>query len=66
VVWSVLKRDRPFVEPDPTVVKNIERQKQIRHHVNRLRQLGADEVAIVGIMERLLAGAACDRRPGSG
>jgi hypothetical protein len=66
VVWSVLKRDRPFVEPDPTVVKNIERQKQIRHHVNRLRQLGADEVAIVGIMERLLAGAACDGRPGSG
>jgi hypothetical protein len=51
----VLKRDRPFVEPDPTVVKNIERQKQIRHHAHRLRQLGADEGAIVGIMERLLA-----------
>lgn len=55
VIWSVLKHDRPFVEPDPTVLKSIERQKQIRHHANRLRQLGADEGTITAVMETLLA-----------
>ena len=55
VIWSVLKHDRPFVEPDATVLKTIERQKQIRHHANRLRQLGADEGTIAVVMEKLLA-----------
>jgi len=55
VVWSVLKHGRPFIEPDPIVLKTIERQKQIRHHANRLRQLGADAEAITAVMETLLA-----------
>jgi len=55
VVWSVLQQDRPFVEADPTVLQTMERQKQIRHHANRLRQLGADEGAVAGVVERLLA-----------
>ena len=54
VIWSVLKHDRPFVEPDVLVVRTLEREKQIRHHSQRLRQLGADEQTIAALMKTLL------------
>ena len=54
VIWSVLKHDRPFVEPDAVVLKTLEREKQIRHHAQRLRQLGADEQAIAHLTKNLL------------
>jgi hypothetical protein len=54
VIWSVLKHDRPYVEPDVLVLKTLEREKQIRHHAQRLRQFGADEQAIATLMKNLL------------
>jgi transposase len=54
VIWSVLKKDRPFVEPDAVVVQNLQREKQIRHHALRLRQLGAPEEAIGAMVANLL------------
>jgi transposase len=54
IIWSVLKNDRAFVEPDPTVLKLLEREKQIRHHALHLRQLGADQETIASIVQNLL------------
>ena len=54
VIWSVLKHDRPYVEPDVLVLKTLEREKQIRHHAQRLRQLGADEQTIATLIKNLL------------
>jgi hypothetical protein len=54
VIWSVLKHDRPYVEPDVLVLKTLEREKQIRHHAQWLRQLGADEQTIATLMKNLL------------
>jgi transposase len=53
--WSVLKNDRPYVEPDAAVLESLERQKQIRHHTRRLREMGADEQTINMLTEKLLA-----------
>jgi transposase len=53
--WSVLKHDRPYVEPDAAVLKDLERQKQIQHHTRKLRELGADEQTIKTLTEKLLA-----------
>jgi transposase len=53
VIWSVLKNDRPYVEPDQTVVENLERQKQIHHHTRKLREMGADERTIEALVEQL-------------
>src|ERR1039458_2671911 len=64
VIWSVLKNDRPFVEPDATVLKTLEREKQIRHHALRLRQLGADEETIAAMVENLLEDAPILTDPG--
>src|SRR5665213_2968717 len=43
VIWSVLRNDRPYVEPDAKVLQHLERQKQVRYHTQRLRELGADD-----------------------
>jgi transposase len=55
VIWSVLRNDRPYVEPDAEVLENLERQKQIRHHACRLREMGADEQTIRTLIDKLLA-----------
>jgi transposase len=55
VVWSVLKNNRPYAEPDAAIVENLERQKQIRHHMRKLREMGADEQTINALMDKLLA-----------
>jgi transposase len=54
VIWSVLKNDRPYVEPDDMVLENLERQKQIRHHARKLSEMGADEKTIKTLVEKLL------------
>jgi transposase len=46
VIWSVLKNDRPYVEPDATVVEGLQRQRLIPHHTRKLREMGADEQTI--------------------
>lgn len=54
-VWSVLKNDRPYVEPDRAVLENLERQKQIQYHMRRLREMGVDEQTIQALTEQLMA-----------
>jgi hypothetical protein len=54
VAGSILKNDRPYTEPDATVMKALEREKQVRHHTRRLSQLGADEKTIQTMLETLL------------
>lgn len=53
VVWSVLSHHRPYVEPDAMVLEILQREKQVRHHALRLRQLGADEktTLLVNLLE---------------
>jgi hypothetical protein len=54
VIWSVLKNDRPYVEPDDMVLHNLERQKQIRHYGRKLSEMGADEQTIRTLVDKLL------------
>jgi transposase len=54
-IWSVLKNDRPYVEPDTAVLENLERQRQIRHHTRKLQEMGADKETIDKLTEKLLA-----------
>ena len=42
VVWQVLQRMTPYNEPANEVLQQQERGKKIRHHLQRLRQLGID------------------------
>ena len=52
-VWSVLKHDTAYVEPDAAVLSSLERQKQIRQQARKLRELGADEQTIQTLVEQL-------------
>jgi transposase len=52
--WSVLKNDRPYVEPDSVLLENLERQKQVQHHTRRLREMGADQQTINMLVQQLL------------
>jgi hypothetical protein len=54
VIWSVLKNDRPYVEPDAVVLENLQRQKQVRHYARKLSEMGADEQTIRTLVESLL------------
>jgi hypothetical protein len=54
VTWAVLKKDRPYVEPDAVVLENLERQKQVRHYARKLTEMGADEQTIRKLVESLL------------
>ncbi len=54
VIWSVLKKDGPYVEPDAVVLENLERQKQVRHHARKLSEMGADEQTIRTLVDSLL------------
>jgi transposase len=56
-VWSVLKNDRPYIEPDAAVLENLEKRKQIQHHTRRLREMGADEQTIKSLTDQILAAA---------
>lgn len=54
VVWTILKDDRPYVEPDIGLMKAREWERQVRNHAYQLRQLGADEKTIQGLVEATL------------
>jgi transposase len=54
VAWWVLKTDHPYVEPDATVLRTLEREKQVRHHAHRLKQLGADRTSVEALVQALL------------
>src|SRR5665213_2437237 len=54
VIWSVLRNDRPYVEPDAKVLQHLERQKQVRYHTQRLRELGADDQTIKTLLDNLM------------
>jgi transposase len=53
VIWSVLKNDQPYVEPDAAILENLERQRQLAYHTRKLKEMGADEQAIAAIVETL-------------
>ena len=53
VIWSVLKNDRPYVEPDAALLENLEKQRQIAFHTRKLREMGADEQTITALVENL-------------
>jgi hypothetical protein len=54
VIWSVLKKDRPYVEPDAVVRENLQRQKQVRHDARKLSEMGAAEQTIRSLVDSLL------------
>lgn len=53
VIHAVLSRDEPYREPDPAVLHELERHKKVRHHIKRLRELGADESIIQQLATQL-------------
>ena len=59
LVYAMLQEDRPYQEPDPQAMHEMEKAKLVRHHTKRLRQLGADEALIVQLVESLAQTDAC-------
>ncbi|MGH7866210.1 MAG: IS110 family transposase [Candidatus Dormibacteraceae bacterium] len=53
LVYVILKTGRPYQEPDPRRIHEREKEKLVRHHAKRLRQLGADEVLVGELVTRL-------------
>jgi transposase len=66
VAWVVLTSGQPYREPDAGALHEIERQKLVRHHAQRLRALGAEPAAIEEMVERMLGPVpVAEHRPGS-
>jgi transposase len=53
LVYAMLKEGRPYQEPEPAQIHELERAKLVRHHTNRLGQLGADPALISELLARL-------------
>lgn len=53
VVYVMLKEGRPYREPDPKQIHEMERSKLIRHHAKSLRKLGVDE----GLVNQMVTAA---------
>lgn len=53
LVYSMLRHNRPYQEPDAGCLHAVEKAKLVRHHAKRLRQLGADEKLIEEMISRL-------------
>jgi hypothetical protein len=53
VAYVILKERRPYQEPDPKQMHEIEKAKLVRHHAKRLRQLGADDELVEEVVARL-------------
>jgi transposase len=53
LVYAMLKDRRPYEEPDPTQMHEMERAKLVRRQTKRLRQLGADDELINQVVARL-------------
>lgn len=54
VIHAVLRTGQPYRERDASLMNELERQKLVRHHARRLRDLGAEPAAISQMVERLL------------
>lgn len=54
VIHAVLSRNQPYAEPDPAAMHELERRKRIHHHINKLRALGAEDLMIHQLEEKLL------------
>jgi hypothetical protein len=46
VIYFVLNEGKPYQEPNAEELQAREREKQVRHHARRLRQLGADTAEV--------------------
>ena len=53
LVYAMLKNRRPYEEPDPTQLHEMERAKLVRLQAKRLRQLGADDELVDQVVARL-------------
>ena len=53
-IYVVLRSGKPYQEPDLGTMHELERQKLVRHHARRLRELGAQEEVMTQIVEQLL------------
>jgi transposase len=54
-VHAMLRDQQPYREPDPAAGAAREREKRIRHHAKRLRDLGMDAQACDQLIEQLMA-----------
>ena len=59
LVYAMLKEGRPYREPDPGQMHELERAKLVRHHTKRLQQLGADAALIDELVARLDTAPVC-------
>lgn len=55
VIYTVLRDQKPYQEPDPKQVHQLERTKLVRHHSKRLQELGADQQLIQQLVDSLPA-----------
>jgi transposase len=53
VAYVLLKERRPYQEPDPKQMHELEKARLVRHHAKRLRQLGADNELVEEVVARL-------------
>jgi transposase len=49
----ILRDRRPYQEPEPQRMHELEKAKLVRHHAKRLRQLGADDSLVNELVARL-------------
>ena len=61
VAYAMLKERRPYREPDPEQMHELEKAKLVRHHAKRLRQLGADEALVDEVVAQLSHLEECPR-----
>ena len=54
VIYTILRGGKPYREPDAGILHELERQKLVRHHARRLRELGAEQEVMEEIVEQLL------------
>jgi transposase len=53
VAYVLLKERRPYQEPDPKQMHELEKAKLVRHHAKRLRQLGVDNELVEEVIAQL-------------
>jgi hypothetical protein len=59
LIYAILKRRRPYQEPDPQQMHALEKTKLVHHHARRLQQLGADQTLVAELIARLRPAEAC-------
>jgi transposase len=64
-IYAMLRDQQPYREADPVAAAAREREKRIRHHAKRLRELGMEAQACDLLIEQLTAAPAPDppKRP---